>query len=96
MVRKLIVALAVAIALALMAAPTIPGRAQAGGGHGSHRHHHHSRHFSGFIYIPDPFPYGFPNCWWEEGHWVDQLYIDKYGNETNLPQWIPGQWACWY
>src|SRR5712692_3879840 len=28
---------------------------------------------------------------WEEGHWVDQLYIDKYGNETNVPQWIPGQ-----
>ncbi len=96
MVRKLVVALAVSIAFALLAGPGVPGRAQAGGGHGSHRHHHHSRHFGGFIYAPYPFPYGFPNCWWEEGHWVDQLYIDKYGNETNVPQWVPGQWACWY
>ncbi len=30
------------------------------------------------------------------GHWVSQLYGDKYGNHTYVPEWVPGQWVCWY
>jgi hypothetical protein len=88
-VRRFILALAVAIAFALLAVPAILAEPKPAAGTGP----------TGTIITPATsavsttysFPSGFPNCWWKEGHWGDQLYIDKYGNETNVPQWIPGQ-----
>ncbi len=96
MIRTLILVLAI---LAVAAAP-LPAHAR-GGGHGSHGHHghHHGHHHGQFhhfggLYAYTPFPYDYP-CWWERGHWVDQLYMDKYGYTTTLSQWVPGQWMCW-
>ncbi len=88
MIRKLILALAILLVAA------VPAQAR-GGGSGSHGHHGHHRHFhhSGVFYAP--YPYGYVNCW-QEGQWVDQLYVDKYGNSTNVPQWVAAQWGCWY
>ena len=100
MIRKFI------LAVAILAVAALPVHARgaghvSGGGHGSHGHHghheHHHGHFHHFgaLYAYAPFPY-YPNCWWEEGHWIDQLYMDKYGNTTTVLQWVPGQWMCWY
>jgi hypothetical protein len=88
MIRKLVLALAILLVAA------VPAQARGGGhgSHGHHGHHGHSHHFGGFY---APYPYGYVNCW-QEGHWVNQLYVDKYGNSTNVAQWVPGQWGCWY
>lgn len=87
MIRKLILALAILLVAA------VPAQAR-GGGSGSHGHHGHRHlHHSDVFYAP--YPYGYVNCW-QEGQWVDQLYVDKYGNSTNVPQWVPAQWGCWY
>lgn len=41
-----------------------------------------------------PFPYG-PPCW-EEGHWIGQRYMDRYGHSIYAPVWVPPRWGCWY
>ncbi len=91
MIRKLFLVLAI---LAVLVTPR-PAQGR-GGGHGGHGHHHggHHRghHVSGLIYAP--FPYG-PSCW-EEGHWIDQLYMDRYSNSTSVRLWVPPHWGCWY
>jgi hypothetical protein len=93
MIRRLI------LVFAILAVATVPATARSGGGHGSqggHGHHGHHRHVHAFgrgVYAG--FPYGYP-CWWEEGHWVNQLYADKYGDYTYALEWVPGQWGCWY
>ena len=101
MTRKLI------LALAILAIATGPAQAR-GGGHGSsgsHSHGHHGHHhpvhlFGGFPFWGFPFggvytqfPYGYP-CWWDEGHWVNQLYGDRYGNSIDVLEWIPGRLIC--
>jgi hypothetical protein len=105
MIRSLILTLTI---LVLASTPTQArggGHGSHGGGHGSHGghghsgHHHHSHPFGGFLFgvLPGPFftqfPYGYP-CWWDEGHWVGQVYEDKYGNSTYAPEWVPGRWQC--
>lgn len=94
MIRKLILVLAI---LAVAATP-LPAHARGGGhgshGHDGHHHGHHHGHFHHFGGLYTPFPYDYP-CWWERGHWVDQLYMDKYGYTTTVSQWVPGQWMCW-
>jgi hypothetical protein len=40
------------------------------------------------------FPYGYPSCLWEEAHWENLVLVDKFGNTTYLPQWVPGHWVC--
>jgi len=95
-----------ALIIATLAFTVVPARG--GAGHGSHGwhghsgyHHHHFHHFVGFPFIAFPlivpffpfFPYGYP-CVWEEGHWEDQVYEDKFGNSTHVPTWVPGQWLC--
>ena len=89
MIRTLLL---VFVILAVAVGPT-----QARGGHGSRGHHGRHQHFHHFGGLSPylPFPYGYPNCRWEEGHWVNQLCVDRYGQETYLPQWVPGQWMCW-
>jgi len=73
-----------------------------GGGHGGHGHNHshhhghrghHGHHFIGVIYAPSP--YGSP-CWAEDGFWIDQLYMDRYGTSAYVPLWVPPRWGCWY
>jgi hypothetical protein len=95
-----------ALAVAILAIAAAPAESR-GGGHGSHggrahagHHHHHGQHSGRFPFLAVPFagayghfPYGYP-CWWEEGHWVTQLYGDRYGNYTEVPVWIPEQWVC--
>jgi hypothetical protein len=102
MIRTLI------LSLAILATASPPAQARGGGhgshgghGHSSHHHrHHHFHHFSVFPFSVLPvgpfftqFPYGYP-CWWDEGHWVGQVYEDKYGNSTYVPEWVPGRWKC--
>ncbi len=93
MIRKLFLVLAI---LAVSVAPT-PAHGR-GGGHGGHGHHHghhrgrHGPHFIGLIYAP--FPYG--SLCWEDGHWIGQLYMDRYGTSTYVPVWVPPHWGCWY
>jgi hypothetical protein len=94
MIRTLI------LALVMLAVATVPARARGGDGHGSHSghghhhgHHHHLSHFAGGLY--GSFPYGYP-CWWEEGRWVNQRYGDKYGNYTDVLEWVSGHWVCGY
>jgi len=43
-------------------------------------------------YVPGV-AYG-PNCWWQEGYWINQPYVDRYGTVTYVPQRVPGQWVC--
>jgi hypothetical protein len=86
-------ALIIILAVAILPAYARGGGHGSHGGHGHHRHHHHFHAFDGFP--SPPLPYGYP-CWWEEGHWVSQLYGDKYGNYTYVPEWVPGRWVCWY
>ena len=90
MIRKLILALTI---LAVLVTPR-PAHGGGGGhgGHGPHHRHHRGHHFVGLIYAP--FPYG-PLCW-EEGHWTDEFYMDRYGNSTSMPLWVPPHWGCWY
>ena len=88
MIRKL------ALALSILAVLVTPQPAHGGGGHGGpghHGHHHHRHRFIGVVYAP--FPYAL--CW-EEGHWVDQLYMDRSGASTLVPLWVPPHWGCWY
>ena len=81
------------LVFAILAVFFTPGPAHGGGGqHGGHHHRHHSHHFIGLIY--GPFPYG-PPCW-EEGHWIDQHFVDRFGNSTYVPLWVPPHWGCWY
>jgi len=28
--------------------------------------------------------------------WIGQLYMDRYGNSTCVPLWVPPHWGCWY
>ncbi len=91
MIRKLFLVFAV---LAVLVTPR-PAHGR-GGGHGGHGHNHsrhHGYHFIGVIYAP--FPYGSP-CWAEDGFWIDQLYMDRYGTSAYVPLWVPPRWGCWY
>ncbi len=96
MVRKLILALAI-VAVTVVPLPIPAAGGGHGGGHGSHGHHRDHRHhfLGGGFYAYAPFPYGYP-CWWEEGRWINQLYMDRSGGYSYVPQWVPGQWMCWY
>jgi hypothetical protein len=91
MIRKLFLVLAV-LALVVLTTPG-PAHGRDGGpdGHGHHGHHrrHHIHHFIGVIYTP--FPYG-PPCW-EEGHWIGQRYMDRYGHSIYAPVWVPPHWG---
>ena len=108
MIRTLILSFAILAMGSAPAQAHGGGHGSHGGGHGSHgggqghsgHHHHHFHHFSVFpfgVFLIDPFftqfPYAYP-CWWEEGHWEDQIYGDKLGNYTYLPEWVPGRWKC--
>jgi hypothetical protein len=91
MIRKLVLVLAI---LAVLVTPR-PAHGR-GGGHGhdhSHQRGHHDHHFIGVIYAP--FPYGSP-CWAEDGFWIDQLYMDRYGTSAYVPLWVPPRWGGWY
>lgn len=61
-------------------------------GHDSHHRGHHVHHFVDGIYAP--FPCGPP--YREDGHWIGQFYVDRYGNATPVPLWVPPHWNCWY
>ena len=87
MIRRLFLILAI-LAVMLMPKPA-HGR---GGAHGGHQHRHHGHRFIGVI--DAPFPY-VSSCW-EDGHWVEQLYMDRYGNSTYVPLWVLPHWGCWY
>jgi hypothetical protein len=83
------------LVFALLSVAADPAQARSGGGHGSHggharhgNHHHHVHHLGAFPFLAAPlfpvfpqFPFGYP-CWWEEGHWKNQVYGDKFGNYT--------------
>lgn len=28
--------------------------------------------------------------------WIGQLYMDRYGNSTCVPLWVPPHWGRWY
>ncbi len=89
MIRKL------GLVLVILAVLVTPRPAHGGGEHGGHSHdhgHHRGHHIVGLIYAP--FPYG-PLCW-EEDHWTNQFYMDRYGNSTSMPLWVPPHWGCWY
>jgi len=91
MIRKLFLVFAV---LAVLVTPRpAHGRGGGHGGHGHNHNHHHGHHFIGVIYAP--FPYGSP-CWAEDGFWIDQLYMDRYGTSAYVPLWVPPRWGCWY
>ena len=91
MIRELSLVLAI---LAVLVTPRpAHGRGGKHGGHGNHRSRHHGHHFGGLIYAP--FPYGSP-YWPEDGFWIDQLYMDRYGTSTYVPLWVPPHWGCWY
>ena len=94
MIRRLMLALAILITAAG------PGHTGGGGGsHGSHgqpgHRHHHRHHFHQFVGVYALYPF-YPNCWWEEEHQESQLYMDRYGNSTSVPEMVPGRWMCWY
>jgi len=106
MIRSLILTLTIVVLASTPPQARGGGHGSHGGGHGSHGghghsgHHHHSHPFGGFLFGVLPggpfftqFPYGYP-CWWDEGHWVGQVYEDKYGNSTYVPEWVPGRWQC--
>ena len=106
--RKCVLLYRLLLVFALISVAVLPAQARGGGGHGSHgghahhghHHHHHGHHFGAFPFIAAPFfpffpqfPFGYP-CWWEEGHWENHVYGDKFGNYTYIPQWVPGEWVC--
>ncbi len=31
-----------------------------------------------------------------EEFWIDQPHMDRYGNSTFVPLWVPPHWDCWY
>jgi hypothetical protein len=82
MIRKLFLFLAI---LAVLVTPR-PAHGRGGGGNGHNDSHHRGHHFIRVIYAP--FPYGSP-CWAEDGFWIDQLYMDRYGTSTYVPLWVP-------
>jgi hypothetical protein len=104
MVRKLILALAV---LGIVALPALPAQAAE---HERREHEgrfeRHERfersepRFSFGIYGPGFGVYGpgfyepAPSCAYEPGHWVNQPYVDAYGNYTYVQQWVPGHSVC--
>lgn len=99
MIRELSLVLAI---LAVLVTPRpAHGRGGERGRHGNHRsrhhgHHrsrHHGHHFGGLIYAP--FPYGSP-YWAEDGFWIDQLYMDRYGTSTYVPLGVPPHWGRWH
>jgi len=91
MIRELSLVLAI---LAVLVTPRpAHGRGGEHGGHGNHRRRHYGHHFGGLIYVP--FPYGSP-YWAEDGFWIDQLYMDRYGTSTYVPLWVPPAWGRWY
>jgi len=72
------------LVISILAVLVTPRPAQGrGSGHGHQSHHRgpHVHHFIGAIYAP--FLYG-PPCW-EDGNWIGQLYMDRYGNSTYVP-----------
>jgi hypothetical protein len=89
---------ALGLGLALLATVAGPGLAAARGGHGVSGHHHGGgphRRVHHFVGVYAPFPYGYP-CWTQEGGWIDQVYMDRYGHSTTVTRWVPGREVCWY
>ncbi len=89
MIRKLFLVISI---LAVLVTPRPAHGRDSGHGRQSHHRAHHVHHFVGAIYAPSP--YG-PPCW-EDGHWPGQLYMDRYGNSTYGPLWVPPHWGCGY
>jgi hypothetical protein len=61
--------------------------------HPRFRHVPHHGYVPGYGYYVPGFSYA-PNCWWQEGYWIDQPYVDRYGAVIYVPQRVPGQWVC--
>ena len=43
--------------------------------------------------VPVPEPYA-PSCYVQPGHWVQQPYMDQWGNVTYTRQWVPSREVC--
>ena len=55
------------------------------------RHGPHHGYVPGYGYYVPGFSYT-PSCWWQEGYWINQPYVDRYGAVIYVPQRVPGQW----
>ncbi len=84
MIRKLILVLAI---LTVAAVPPQAREHEFGGGHERFEHFERFHHFYSYAYAP--------RCWWQEGYWANQPYVDAYGRYSYAPQWVPGQWVCY-
>ncbi len=105
MIRAIVAMLAIVVLAT--GAPEAHG-AHHGGGHfkgqpahadGAHERFEHFRHFHGPVFVepylfPAPLYAPPPVCAWQDGHWIDQRYVDRYGGTTHVPEWIPGHWLC--
>ncbi len=85
MIRKLILVIAL---LAVAAAPVQAREHESHGRHERSERHERFEHRGGFSVF-----YG-SSCWWQGGYWVNQPYVDAYGNYTYVPQWVPAQYVC--
>jgi hypothetical protein len=107
MIRNVVLALAILLAAVLPAHARDRGPS-GHRGHFPRSHGrlipHHER-FAHFGVVPHLFvgpfgyvPYGYapypPSCWWQDGRWVDQVYVDRYGGSALVPRWVPGGWVC--
>lgn len=105
MLRKLVLAVVI-LAMAAVPVPALAeGRHGFHGGPGFHggrefrggpRFGHFHRPF-GFY----PYPYYAPYygyvpyaCYWQPGYSVTQPYVDRWGHQTNVQQWVPARRVC--
>jgi hypothetical protein len=85
MIRKLM------LVIALLAVAAVPAQAREREFRGGHeRFERHER----FEHRGPVFGFYGPACSWQAGYWVNQPYVDVYGNYTYAPQWVPPQYVC--
>ena len=110
MVRKLILALVI-LAVAAVPFPALAwdghrdfdGRHEFHGGHERFERHERFEHFRRpffgvypYGYYPYPYyAYAPPRCYWQPGYWVNQPYVDAWGQYVYVPQWVQSQYVCY-
>jgi len=98
MVRKLILGLVMlAIAVVPMPALARDGHHDFDRGHEQFERHERFEHRPFFFGIyPDPYyAYAPPRCYWQPGYWVNQPYVDAWGQYVYVPQWVQPQYVCY-
>ncbi len=108
MVRKLTLALVI-LAVAAVPFPALAwdGHRDFDGRHEFHggperfaRHerfeHFHRPFFGVYSYGYYPYyAYAPPRCYWQPGYWVNQPYVDAWGQYVYVPQWVQPQYVCY-